>query len=136
MTTNTALEIGKSLFDLSRLLKKSQTEMSEVTGVTTVAINRFFKGHSELSLSNFILISKELGIDLEKIIYDEIQKNSGLNKKTFKSKADMYSFLFENLPLIPKQTALKSLAWTYSVSGTKQLPIEIDEFIKTEVKDI
>lgn len=95
MTTNTALEIGLSLFDLSRILKKSQTEMSESTGVTTVAINRFFKGHSELSLSNFILVSRELGIDfLEKIISDEILKNSNSDKKLFETKAEMYSFLF------------------------------------------
>lgn len=136
MTTNTALEIGLSLFDLSRILKKSQTEMSESTGVTTVAINRFFKGHSELSLSNFILVSRELGIDLEKIISDEILKNSNSDKKLFETKAEMYSFLFENLPLIPKQTALKSLAWTYSVSGKKELPTEIKDFFRSEITDI
>lgn len=136
MMSNAALNIGKSILDLSRLHKKTQTELSDVTGITTVGINRFFKGHSELSLSNIILLALELGIDLEKIFADEVQKISGGNKNTFQSKAEMYSYLFENLPKIPKQTALKSLAWTYSVSGNKELPSEINEFIKSEITDI
>lgn len=55
---------GPHVAKLAKRLRLSQSHIARVTGVSRIAVNRFFRGRSEISASKLIKVLQVLGIDL------------------------------------------------------------------------
>ena len=62
------------LRSLSKLKGFTQYKLAERTGISRVAINRFFNNRSQLRAGEFLKLLKVLDIDVERLIYNEHSK--------------------------------------------------------------
>ena len=69
--------MGKRVALLARAKDVSQTELASRSEVSRVSLNRFFRGQSELRLSDFVQVLQELGIDFEVILKDRLDQAAG-----------------------------------------------------------
>ncbi len=74
---DSGVAIGRKVSLLAKALDVSQTELANQSGVSRVSLNRFFRGQSELRLSDLVSILEVLGIDLESIIQSKLSAVTG-----------------------------------------------------------
>ena len=129
----TKKSLGEKLAMLAKSKGKSQTEISESLSMPNSQLNRFFRGHSDLSSSNLVLVMRELGIDIEETISKKIQKHAQISEDEIETKEDCVEFLFKSLDEHGKQAYLNQLAWAARVISKQQLPTKIEEIIQKEL---
>jgi transcriptional regulator with XRE-family HTH domain len=129
----TRKSLGEKLAMLAKSTEKSQTEICGNLEMPASQLNRFFRGHSDLSSSNLNAVLKELGIDLEEIISKKIRKHADIDDGRIETAADCVHFLFNNLDELGKQTHLNTLAWAVKASTKTKLPEKVEEILHKEL---
>ena len=124
---------GEKLAVLAKSTGKTQALISENLAMPPSQLNRFFKGRSDLTSSNLLLVLAELGINLEELIGKRIRKSADIDSDRIESKEDCLKFLFRSLDPIGQQTYLSNLAWAAKASSKKDLPENVVEILKQEI---
>ncbi|MFZ3231726.1 MAG: helix-turn-helix transcriptional regulator [Pseudobdellovibrio sp.] len=124
--------LGEKLAMLAKSQEKSQTDIAEAIGMAASQLNRFFKGHSELSSHNLMSVLSELGIDLDDIISKKTRKYADIDEAKVEDKYDCLTYMFRNIDELGQQTYLKQLAWATKTITKKPLPLKVQEIIKKE----
>ena len=73
-TGSTGTGLGQRLSLLAKLKGLTQEQIAKSCSMSRISVNRFFKEHTELRASDFKTLLSTLGIDLDKIIDAEIQR--------------------------------------------------------------
>lgn len=60
--------LGQQLSLLSNLRGISQVRLAKECGISRIALNRFFRGRSELKAGDLLRVLKVLGIDIQEIL--------------------------------------------------------------------
>lgn len=74
----TKTTFAQKLLLLIRSRGISQVDLAERIGAAPSHLNHYLKGHGDIRSSMLLEILSELGIDLEKIVLDEVAKANGL----------------------------------------------------------
>jgi len=105
--------IGLRLATMAAIAGKKQTDLASECGVSRLTIHRFFKGHSEIKASDFIRLMSLLGVNLEAVISDKMQRISqGVRNDT--ANDPVLSDVMEVLSTLEKpvrRTLIESLLW-------------------------
>lgn len=124
--------LGEKLAMLAKSTGKSQTNISESLAMPASQLNRFFRGHSDLSSSNMTAVLKELGIDLEEIVSKKISYHTGHEESAGRNLSSSVDFLLNSLDDLGKQTILSQLLWAAKLSKAK-FPTDVEKRIKKEI---
>jgi transcriptional regulator with XRE-family HTH domain len=125
--------VGEKLAMLAKSKGKSQKGISSNLEMPVSQLNRFFRGHSDLSSNNLNVVLKELGIDLEEIISKKIREHAGIDELNLSSSEDCLIYLFRKLDPIGKQTCLNNLAWSNRIASDEKLPTQVESILKSEI---
>lgn len=110
------INLGQSLSVLCKLTGLSQTALAEHLQVPASQINRFFRGHSDVYASSFLLILKKLGIDIEDLIFKKIHDRSAHFQKEAvcepHNAREAVVYLYDQLSVLDQETVLNQLLWT------------------------
>ncbi|HPI40730.1 MAG TPA: hypothetical protein PLJ21_07985 [Pseudobdellovibrionaceae bacterium] len=71
--------IGKKLATLARLKEKKQIDLAVNIDIGAPQLNKFFQGSSDMKTEKFVLLLRELDIDLLDLINNKIAEVSGLS---------------------------------------------------------
>jgi transcriptional regulator with XRE-family HTH domain len=128
--------LNEKLLILSRVKGLTQSEVAKGVDMQPSHINRYFNGVSDLTSAHFTNILKVLGIDLEKIVSDEIQKLTGNETHKVTDLNSSIEFLFSSLDEIGRQTMLKHLHWVAQKTSKKKIPDQVTFIIQKEISRI
>ena len=106
-------QIGLRMATMAALAGKKQTDLANKCGVSRLTIHRFFKGHSEIKASDFIRLMALLGVNLDSVITDKMQrlsKNSPTDTTIDPVLSDVMEVLC-NLEKPVRRTLIESLLW-------------------------
>lgn len=112
--TNQEPRIGVRLATMAAMAGKKQTDLATKCGVSRLTIHRFFKGHSELKATDFIRLISLLGINLENVITDNMQrlsKNSDVQTPNNDPVLKDVMEVLANLQKPVRRTLIESLLW-------------------------
>ena len=74
MDNNLKTGLGQRLSLLAKLRGLTQEQIAKKCSMSRISVNRFFKEHTELRASDFKMLLSTLGIDLDAVIDQEIQR--------------------------------------------------------------
>lgn len=125
--------MGTKLAMLAKACGKSQTEIAAQLKMPVSQLNRFLRGHSDLTATNFSAVLCELGIDLDELVARRIQRSADLEDGLIETPSDVVAYLFRSLDDLGQQTYLNNLAWAAKVSRKGKLPAKVEEILKREL---
>ena len=130
---NSKKPLGEKLAMIAKSQEKSQAEIADSIGMAPSQLNRFFKGHSELSSQNLILVLSELGIDLDETISRKTRKFADIDEAKIETVEDCLTYMFKNIDELGRQTYIKQLAWANTATTKKPLPKRVQEIVNKEM---
>ena len=119
-----------------RLKRISQADLSEQIGINRSSMNRFLSGETDIRASSLIQILESLGIHLESLLENEIDRQIGKRKAT--SVGEALETLVREADPVTARTILDSLA--KQVKGTKnpslQQALSVISELRLELKSV
>jgi hypothetical protein len=117
-----------------RLKRTTQTDLSERSAVHPSNLSKFLSGESDMRSSSMISILENLGIDLEKILENEIESLIGKPKENG-SVGEALEILISKSDPFTAKTILESLSSKVKPSKDKNL-IQALETVKSYKQNI
>ncbi len=101
--------IGRKVSLLAKALDMSQTELANRSGVSRVSLNRFFRGQSELRLSDLVSILEVLGIDLENIVQSKLSSVTGEKSTSLSGLGSEIELILQSMSTLGRRSYLGHL---------------------------
>lgn len=106
---DTGVAIGRKVSLLAKALDMSQTELASRSGVSRVSLNRFFRGQSELRLSDLVSVLEVLGVDLENIIQSKLSAVTGEKGTSLSGIGSEIEFILQSMTPLGRRSYLGHL---------------------------
>jgi len=123
--------LGKSYGLLLKSMGKSQKDVAESTGVSTVQISRFINDKSGISAASLSSLLDEVGIDLQDIIMKKVNDD---NFPSPSSEDECVLWMLKKMDRTGKHTYIRSLAWAFKASQKEKLPKNMQVFMNKTLK--